>query len=141
MTKQELSQLYWLRKEIADGKARLAELESAAAGRAVQITGLPHIAGLAARDDRLAVLLARQRELVRERVRASIDAYNRLSGFIASVQDAQMREILTLRYVKGLSWQRVAFAIGESDESYPRRRHNAFLRKSKPAENAGQVSV
>ena len=50
--------------------------------------------------------------------------------YIQSVEDSQMRMILTLRYVRGLTWQKVAYEIGEKDEQYPRRKHNAFLRNS-----------
>ena len=46
-----------------------------------------------------------------------------------TVEDSQMRIILTLRYVQGFSWQKIAYAIGEHDEQYPRRKHNAFLEK------------
>ena len=69
-------------------------------------------------------------------MRQSVIEYNRLNRYINGIEDAQMRMILSLRYVNGLSWQQVAFAIGESDESYPRRKHNEFLRKSESAENA-----
>ena len=46
-----------------------------------------------------------------------------------------MRMILMLRYIQNLSWQKVAFAIGERDEQYLRRKHNAFLKKCKLDEN------
>ena len=52
-----------------------------------------------------------------------------MGRFIQSVEDSQMRIILTLRYVQGFSWQKIAYAIGEHDEQYPRRKHNAFLEK------------
>ena len=42
-----------------------------------------------------------------------------------------MRLILSLRYINGLSWQQVAFSIGEYDESYPRKKHNKFLKDYK----------
>ena len=40
-----------------------------------------------------------------------------------------MRMILTLRYIQGLTWQKIAYAIGEYDEQYRRRKHNAFFKK------------
>ena len=54
---------------------------------------------------------------------------NRIYRFIESVEDSETRMILTLRYIQNLSWQKVAFAIGEYDEQYPRRRHNTFFEK------------
>ena len=136
MTKKELSQLYWLNLEIAEEKRKLAELEVAAAGSTAKITGLPHVTGAHDKVGDLAILIAEQRDLIDLKVWQSVIEYNRLNRYINGIEDAQMRMILSLRYVNGLSWQQVAFAIGESDKSYPRRKHNEFLRKSESAENA-----
>nr|WP_300186413.1 DUF1492 domain-containing protein [uncultured Agathobaculum sp.] len=136
MTKKELSQLYWLNREIAEEKRKLAELEVAAAGSTAKITGLPHVTGAHDKVGDLAILIAEQRDLIDLKARQSVIEYNRLNRYINGIEDAQIRMILSLRYVNGLSWQQVAFSIGESDESYPRRKHNEFLRKSKSAENA-----
>lgn len=50
----------------------------------------------------------------------------RIEQFINSVNDSKMRQIIILKYLEGKTWQQVAFAIGEYDEQYPRRRFNAF---------------
>jgi len=36
------------------------------------------------------------------------------------VEDSEMRQILTYKYISGLTWQQI-------DEQYPRRKHNRFL--------------
>lgn len=136
LTKKELSQLLWLNREIAEEKRKLAELEVAAAGSTAKITGLPHVTGAHDKVGDLAILIAEQRDLIDLKVRQSVIEYNRLNRYINGIEDAQMRMILSLRYINGLSWQQVAFSIGENDESYPRRKHNEFLRKSESAENA-----
>ena len=141
MTKKELSQLYWLNREIEEEKRKLAELEAAATGCTAKITGLPHVSGAHDKIGDLGILIAEQRDLIDLKVRQSVVEYNRLMRYIASVEDAQMRTILSLRYIDGLSWQQVAFRIGESDEQYPRRKHNKFLRKSQLDENDEQKAV
>lgn len=141
MTKKELSQLYWLNREIEDEKRKLEELEAAAGGCTQSITGLPHVGTAGNKIGDMAILIAEQRDLIRLLVKQSVIEYNRLNRYIAQVEDAQMRLILSLRYVDGLSWQQVALRMGETDESYPRRKHNNFLKKSKPAENAELKSV
>lgn len=141
MTKKELSQLYWLNREIAEEKRKLSELEVAATGCTAKITGLPHVGEVHDKIGDLGILIAEQRDLIDLKIRQSVIEYNRLNRYIASIEDAQMRMILSLRYVNGLSWQQVAFEIGETDESYPRRKHNLFLRKNEVAENAEQESV
>ena len=141
MTKKELSQLYWLNREIAEEKRKLAELEVVAAGSTAKITGLPHVTGAHDKVGDLAILIAEQRDLIDLKVRQSVIEYNRLNRYINGIEDAQMRMILSLRYVNGLSWQQVAFSIGESDEQYPRRKHNKFLQSQQLDENDEQEMV
>lgn len=136
MTKKELSQLYWLNREIEADKRKLEELQSAAVSATAKITGLPHVTGVRDKVGEIAVLIEEQRSLIELKKKRTVIEYNRLMRYINSVDDSLMRQILTLRHVDGLSWQQVAFAIGENDESYPRRKHNEFLRKSESAENA-----
>lgn len=141
MTKKELSQLYWLNREIEEEKRKLRELEAASTSGTAKITGLPHVSGAHDKIGDMAILIAEQRDLIDLKVRQSVIEYNRLNRHIAGVEDAQMRMILSLRYVNGLSWQQVAFAIGETDEQYPRRKHNKFLQESKVDENDEQKVV
>ena len=130
MTKEELSQLYWLNREIEEEKRKLHELEAAASGCTASITGLPHVMGAYDKIGDLAILIAEQRDLIDLKARQSVIEYNRLNHYIAGVEDAQMRMILSLRYVNGLSWQQVAFHMGqEGDGSTQRKQHDAFLRK------------
>ena len=50
--------------------------------------------------------------------------------FVESIQDPLTRRVFQLRVYQGLSWQRVAKAIGERDECYPRRYiYDKFLQK------------
>lgn len=46
MTKKELSQLYYLKKEIRQLEPRIKELETEATGCTAKITGLPHGTGI-----------------------------------------------------------------------------------------------
>ena len=62
-----------------------------------------------------------------------------LYEFIDDVEDSRMRQILTGRYIEGLSWQQVARSIGEKDEQYPRRLHNRFLERANVPGTADSV--
>ncbi len=130
MTKKELSQLYWLNREIEEEKRKLAELTAAASGGVQNITGLPHVGG-GDKTGNLAILIAEQRDLIELKVKQSVIEYNRLNRYIASVEDAQMRMILSLRYVNGLSWQQVANSIGgKNTADGVRKSHDRFLKLS-----------
>lgn len=58
MTKKELSQLYWLNREIEEEKRKLRELEAASTSGTAKITGLPHVSGA----DGLPALVSRDSE-------------------------------------------------------------------------------
>lgn len=131
MTKKDLSQLYWLNREIAEEKRKLAELEVAAVGSTAKITGLPHVSGAHDKVGDLAILIVEQRDLIDLKIRQSVIEHNRLNRYIASVDDAQMRIILSLRYVNGLSWQQVASHIGGGNTADAvRKSHDRFLKLS-----------
>ena len=128
MTKKELSQLYWLNREIDEEKHKLEELTAASEGCTQSITGLPHVGSVGDKIGDLAILIAEQRDLIDLKVRQSVIEYNRLNRYIASVQDSEMRQILSLYYVNGMSWRQIAAHFGYQDESVPRKRHNRFLK-------------
>ncbi len=57
---------------------------------------------------------------------------NDIENFIYNISDSVTRQIFELYYIKGkyrVSWQQVAFRLGEVDESYPRQKHNRYLKK------------
>ena len=135
MTKKELSQLYYLKKEIRQQQKRLQELETAATSCTSKITGMPHGMGINDKISKYAAQIADLKGLLDLNLKKCFYELNRINRFIESVEDSEMRMILTLRYIQNLSWQKVAFAIGEYDEQYPRRRHNTFLKRYKLDEN------
>ena len=128
MTKKELSQLYYLKKEIKEQQKRLAELEAVAINCSTEITGLPTGKGISDKIGNYAAQIADLKALLDLNLKKCFYELNRIDRFIQSVEDSQIRIILTLRYIQGLSWQKIAYAIGEHDEQYPRRKHNTFLR-------------
>lgn len=129
MTKKELSQLYWLSREIDRDKERLAELESAALPGAQKITGMPSGAGLSDKTGNYAAEIADLRGVINANVSRCFYELNRITRYIASVEDSHMRLILTLRYINRLSWKQVAVGMGlEGDGSTQRKQHDSYLR-------------
>lgn len=111
MTRHELSQLYYLNREIESDKQKLIELESAATSVTSRITGLPHASGI---SDKTAI--AAEMVYLKGKIQANIDRcfyeYNRLITYINSVSDSLVRQILTCRFINGMSWAQVAMSIG-----------------------------
>lgn len=129
MTKKELSQFYYLKREIKEQQRRIAELETPAINCSTEITELPTGKGISDKIGNYAAQIADLKALLDLNLKKCFYELNRIDRFIQSVEDSQIRIILTLRYIQGLSWQKIAYAIGEHDEQYPRRKHNNFIEK------------
>lgn len=128
MTKKELSQLYYLKKEIKEQQRRLSELEALATSCTAKITGLPSGNGVSDKIANYATEIADLENLISENLKQCIKEYKKLTIFIKSIEDSQLRLILTLRYINNFTWQQIAFKIGKYDEQFPRKKHNDFLK-------------
>jgi len=128
MHKKELSQLYFLNREIEEQQRQLEELESLAKSCTSRITGMPHARGVVDKLALYAAEIADLRGLVDLNLKKCFYELNRLNRYINSVDDSQMRMILSLRYINGLPWDQVAASISccLSGESV-RKAHDRFL--------------
>lgn len=131
MTKKELSQLYYLKKEIRQQQKRLQELETAATSCTSKITGMPHGMGINDKISKYAAQIADLKGLLDLNLKKCFYELNRINRFIESVEDSEIRMILTLRYTQNLSWRNIATTMNYQDESVPRKRHDRFLKKTK----------
>ena len=112
MNKRELSQLYYLNREIEQLKSRIEELECIAVSDTSRITGMPHVTGISDKVGIYAAEIADLKELLDLNLKKCFYELNRLNRYIEGIDDSQMRMIMTLRYVNGLSWRQIAFNIG-----------------------------
>lgn len=114
MTVKELSQLYWLNREIEMDQERLAELEAKATSiSSPNLSGVPggsnhfdnkiqrYVADIV---DLQMIIATKQQRCIHER---SI-----LERYIADIKDSLLRQIFTLRFINGLTWNQVAAHIG-----------------------------
>lgn len=59
----------------------------------------------------------------------------RMEQYILSIQDSEVRTAMRAYYLQGKTWQQVAFALGVTDESTPRRKVLNFLSNPENPEN------
>lgn len=114
MTVKELSQLYWLTREIEADQRRLEELEQAAgAPSSSRVTGMPHAPNrndskverlVAEIVDLQAIIAARQIQCIHKRAR--------LERWINTIPDSLTRQVFHYRFVDGLTWDQVAQRVG-----------------------------
>ena len=112
MTAKELYRLKDLKKLISRNAVRLAELESRIDPASMNFTGMPHNTTT---DNTTTTILnsiidlkneieAQQREYLLEQIR--------LERFIHTIDDFQMRLIMSLRFIDMLTWGQIAQYIG-----------------------------
>ena len=130
MTVRELSQLYYLNREISQYKERLAELEVKSTSSTFKIAGLPHIRGITDKTV-LAIYIAEMKEIIEEKLKLCIAEYDRLMRYINNIDDSLVRQILVFRYINGFSWLQISMHLGGGNtEDSVRMLHNRFLKKS-----------
>ena len=146
MTMKELSQLYWLNREIEMDQKRLEELEWSAIPGSPAISDMPpgphsndsKVEKLAAEIvDLKAIIAAKQIQCIHER--------QRLERYIAGIPDSLTRSIFQLRFSNGLPWNQVAASIGggNTTESVKKRcyRYLDNQEKERMIENETDSSI
>ena len=131
MTLKDLSQLYWLNREIEMDKKRLEELEAKAGGLASpSLSGMPHGNEVSSKVEREAVEIASLKEIIELKCKRCIAERDTLERFITTIPDSLTRQIFTLRFVNGLQWGQVAASIGGNNTADGVRKIcNRYVRK------------
>lgn len=112
MTLKELSQLYYLNREIEMDKRRLQELEARALPGAQVLTGMPHGNGTVDIVGDCAAEIADLRGIIEAKHQQCLYERSRLERYIAGVDDSLLRQVMTYRFINGLPWQQVAACVG-----------------------------
>lgn len=112
MTIRELSQLYYLNREIDMDRRRLEELEVKMQPGAQVLTGMPRGNKTSDRTGNYAAEIADLRGIIEAKHRQCLYERNRLERYITGIEDTLIRQIFTYRFVNGLTWNQVAHCIG-----------------------------
>lgn len=118
MTIKELSQLYYLNREIEHCQEQLEELEYQRGCAPVILDDMPHGKGTVhSRVEQLAAEIVDLKAIIHAKQIECIHERNRLERYIASIPDSETRLIFELRFANCLSWEQVAANIGEGNTS------------------------
>ena len=74
-------------------------------------------------------------EAMQRQLQRAINQRMEIEEYIASIDDSEIRLIARLKYLRGMSWQQIAFQIGRYDEQRPRKKMYDFLRKDEKDES------
>ena len=134
MSVRDLKNLYYLKKEIKEQQRRIAELEAAATKCTANISGMPTGKGISDKVGQYAAQIADLKALLDLNLKKSFYEFNRLTRYIESIEDSEMKLIFSLRYIQNMRWHAIARAINCYDESVPRKKHNRFLKMTEKSE-------
>ena len=113
MTVKELSQFYYLNREIEMDKERLEKLRTLASSPSgSNLTGMPRGGSPQNRLEQNIIEIVALEEIISAKITKSLRERNRLEQYIANIPDSLTRQIFTLRFINGFSWNQVAFKIG-----------------------------
>ena len=113
MTLKELSQLYYLDKEIELDRERLAELRAnLLCPRSPNYDGMPKNPNPENALERCVAEIVDLEDVIRAKIEQRIYERARLERYISDIPDSLTRQIFTLRFVEGLTWEDVAAKAG-----------------------------
>lgn len=139
MTKEQLCEYRELQKEIKRLQARIEKLKDKKEGYAADVVKgssieFPYtqhpilIEGFDAEKKQESI--SRFKELLSKRVEKSMNRSIEIAEFICNIESVKIRTIFEYRYYDLMTWQQIAYKIGVTDESYPRRIHDKFFEDS-----------
>ena len=137
MTVKELSQLYWLNREIEEDKRRLEELEALVASpKPPKYDGMPHAPGYGDTIAQAAAEIIDLKAIIEAKQVQCIHEQSRLERYISSIPDSLTRQVFSLRFVNGLTWYQTAQHVGGGNsEDSVRQRVYRYLKTEKIDEN------
>ena len=112
MTLKELSQLYYLNREIEMDQRRLEELRTKAESTAAPFSDMPRSPNTENKLERYVADMVDLSMIIATKQQRCIHERNRLERYIQDIDDSLTRQIFTLRFINGLSWEQVAAHIG-----------------------------
>lgn len=112
MTLKELSQLYYLNREIEMDRRRLRELEAQAVSLSSGMSTSHHGGGVVDKVGRFAAEIADLRGIIEAKHQQCLYERSRLERYISGINDSLLRQVFTYRFISGLPWLQVAACIG-----------------------------
>lgn len=131
MTLQELYSLYYIEQEIKEYELKIVELREMASNITPSYTGMPSGSNVSDKVGKAATAIVEYTEMLDKAIQEKIEQSIKINAFILDIEDAQLRQIMFLRFIKRLSWQAVASRIGGGNTADGvRKRCNRYVRKS-----------
>lgn len=132
MTLKELSQLYYLNREIERDQERLEQLRArVSAPGSPNYAGMPKSPSFENRLERYIAEIVDLEAIIQAKITQCLHERNRLERYIAEIPDSLTRQIFQLRFINGLTWVQIAFSVGgDCTADGVRMACNRYIKKS-----------
>lgn len=130
MTIKELSQLYYLKREISNIERKIAKLEDEATDTSAKITGMPHSGKSGDKIGSIVAQIDYYESALNKNLAECASEFIRLNEYISACPDSLTRQILEYRFIDGMSWNQVADQIGGTSEYAVKHTAYRYIRKN-----------
>jgi len=131
MTVRELSKLYYLHKLIERDTIKLSELEAQLQPGGMNISGMPRNPSPENMMEKIVPLIIEIKERIEKQQEQYIRERITIEEYIQSVDDYQIRLIMSYRFVDLMTWQQIALLIGGNNTADSvRKACNRYLKKT-----------
>lgn len=132
MTKKELEQLYYLNKETERLQNQVLELIHCCEYKSPVITGLPSGSFTSDNVSKYAIEIAELKNIISANLSRIFYERRKIEEYIANIEDSEIRLIMRLRHINGMTWEQIGYEIN-MDRRTVSRKYNKFI---KDAHNA-----
>lgn len=131
VTKEELSQIYYLNKELRMWQKELENLECQSLLRGQQLTGMPFVSGTSDKTGDIATTMADIKSIIIGKQKEIQIQKKKIMTYIEQIEDSYMRQIIFYRCVSCMSWNSVAQEIGGNNtEDSVKQAFHRFFKKN-----------
>lgn len=142
MTIKELSQLYYLKREIDMDKQRLNDLRQIAASPSTpNLSGMPRGSQSECALERKNIKIFELEKLIEQKIDRCNAEKIRLEKYIENIDDSLTRQIFTQRFIRCLSWRQVAHKVGGYNTAETVRQHCYRYLKNENLSQMSQIDV
>lgn len=130
MTLKELSKLYYLNKLIERDTNRLAELEARLSPGSMNMSGMPKNPSPKNAIEEIVPLIIEMKDSIVAEQTKYVSERKAIEDYINTIDDYQMRLIMSYRFIDLLTWNQTALLIGGGNtEDSVKKACYRFLRK------------
>ena len=112
MTKRELSQLYFINKDIEWRRRKVEQLEWEAEKMTTEFSDMPKAGGFQDKLSKLVAQIVDEKKMILFRLEEAQIERRKLEYYISAIPEPKIRVYMQYRYLDGLPWQQVANHAG-----------------------------